>query len=176
MVRAYSAFARTGELAGTLPTLRFTSAETDEAPPVTYRVLPTGVARTTRETLVGVAQVIEDRWMKKEIPEGGWRYTMFGKSGTAKIPLGAAPANHRAPRGVKGYYENQFISSFIAGAPVENPQIVLIAIIDDPGTAEGRARAERYGSAAAGPVARRVLERSLTYLGVPASPRREKPE
>jgi cell division protein FtsI/penicillin-binding protein 2 len=176
MVRAYSAFARTGELAGTLPTLRLTSAETDEAPPVTYRVLPTGVARTTRETLVGVAQVIEDRWMKKETPEGGWRYTMFGKSGTAKIPLGAAPANHRAPRGVKGYYENQFISSFIAGAPVENPQIVLIAIIDDPGTAEGRARAERYGSAAAGPVARRVLERSLTYLGVPASPRREKPE
>ncbi|HLP85491.1 MAG TPA: penicillin-binding protein 2 [Phycisphaerales bacterium] len=176
MVRAYSAFARTGELAGTLPTLRLTAVESDEAPPVTYRVLPPGVAKVTRETLVGVAQVIEDRWMKKETPEGGWRYTMFGKSGTAKIPLGAAPTGMRAPRGTKGYYENQFISSFIAGAPVENPQIVLIAIIDDPGTAEGRARAERYGSAAAGPVARRVLERSLTYLGVPASPRTEKPE
>ncbi len=173
MVRAYSAFARTGELAGTLPTLRLTAVESDEAPPVTFRVLPAGVAKATRETLVGVATVIEDRWMKKETPEGGWRYTMFGKSGTAKIPLGAAPQGMRAPRGTKGYYENQFISSFIAGAPVENPQLVLIAIIDDPGTAEGRARAERYGSAAAGPVARRVLERSLTYLGVPASPRPE---
>ncbi|MFN7314492.1 MAG: peptidoglycan D,D-transpeptidase FtsI family protein [Phycisphaerae bacterium] len=176
MVRAYSAFARTGELAGTLPTLRLTAVESDEAPPVTYRVLPAGVAKVTRETLVGVASVIEDRWMKKETPEGGWRYTMFGKSGTAKIPLGAPPPGMRAPRGAGGYYENQFISSFIAGAPVENPQLVLIAIIDDPGTAEGRARAERYGSAAAGPVARRVLERSLTYLGVPASPRPETPE
>lgn len=171
MVRAFSAFARTGDFAGTLPTLRLTAAESDEAAPVTYRVLPPSVAKFTRETMQGVVDVVDTRWAKDITPEGGWRYDLFGKSGTAKIPVSTPPKGMAAPKGLKGYFDNQFISSFIAGGPVENPRLVCLAIIDDPGKAEGRARAARYGSAAAGPVARKVLERSLTYLGVPASRR-----
>ena len=38
-------------------------------------------------------------------------------------------------------------------------------VIDDPGPELIRTR-HHYGSWVAGPVARRVLERSLTYLGV----------
>ncbi|HYF13599.1 MAG TPA: penicillin-binding protein 2 [Phycisphaerales bacterium] len=169
MVRAFSAFARTGSQAGTLPRLRLVAAEPDEAAPVTYRVLPSTVAELTRRTMKGVVDAVDARWAKDDTPEGGWRYDLFGKSGTAKIPCGAPPVGHKAPQGTKGYLDNQFISSFIAGGPVEQPRLVCLAIIDDPAGNPGEDRKKRYGSAAAGPVARRVMERALTYLGVPSS-------
>jgi cell division protein FtsI (penicillin-binding protein 3) len=172
MVRAFSAFCRTGPRAGTLPQLRLLAVEGDESAPVTFRVLPPSVAQLTRETMVPVVESVERRWMKDEIPEGGWRYRLFGKSGTALIPL-SPPPGHRSPKGAGGYLGNQFISSFIAAGPVEEPRLVCVAIIDDPWGQSNRKA--RYGSSAAGPVTRRVLERSLTYLGVPASPREQPP-
>jgi cell division protein FtsI (penicillin-binding protein 3) len=175
MARAFSVFAREGIHAGTLPTLRLTALGSDEAAPVTYRVLPPDTARMTRQIMGAVVESVERRWMKDEIPEGGRRYTLFGKSGTALIPLGAPPKGFAYPRGTKGYLQNQFISSFVAGGPVESPQLVCVAIIDDPGPQAGQSRRARYGSAAAGPLAVRVLERSLTYLGAPASPKVDDP-
>jgi cell division protein FtsI/penicillin-binding protein 2 len=176
MARAFSVFAREGIHAGTLPQLRLTALGSDEAAPVTYRVLPPDTARMTRQIMGAVVESVERRWMKDEIPEGGRRYTLFGKSGTALIPLGAPPKGFAYPRGTKGYLQNQFISSFVAGGPVESPQLVCVAIIDDPGPQAGQSRRARYGSAAAGPLAVRVLERSLTYLGAPASPKSNVPE
>lgn len=171
MARAFSVFARDGIHAGTLPQLRLTSLDENEATPMTYRVLPPAIAKLTRETMVHVVESVERRWMKDEIPVGGFRYKLFGKSGTALIPLGAPPKGFTYPKGSGGYLKNQFISSFVAGGPVESPQLVCVAVIDDPGVISGQSRKARYGSSAAGPLARRVLERSLTYLGVPASPR-----
>jgi len=171
MARAFSVFARDGIHAGTLPQLRLTALGSDEAAPVTYRVLPPAVAKLTKEIMVGVVESVERRWMKDEIPEGGFRYKLFGKSGTALIPLGAPPKGFAYPRGTKGYLQNQFISSFVAAGPVESPQLVCVAVIDDPGVIPGQSRKARYGSSAAGPLARRVMERALTYLGAPASPR-----
>jgi len=97
-------------------------------------------------------------------PESGWRYQMFGKSGTAEIPLGKAPEGKRRPRGSTGYFDNQYNSSFVAGAPLERPRLLVVVVIDDPGPELVHIR-HHYGSWVAGPVARRVLERSLTYLG-----------
>jgi cell division protein FtsI/penicillin-binding protein 2 len=171
MARAFSAFARTGERAGTLPRLRMTAAEQEEGPGVEYRVLPPHIAQLTRAVLSGVTDNVE---AKMEKPEGGWRYRIFGKSGTAEIPLGAAPKGFRRPRGSTGYFDNQFNSSFIAGGPIELPRLVVVVVIDDPGPRPGP-RSLRYGSATAGPVARRVLERALTYLGTPPSPVPEAP-
>lgn len=170
MCRAFSAFARTGGKAGTLPQLRLTS-QGDEGEGVIYRVLPPAVAIETRRTMKHVVDAVDQRWVK-DAPEGGWRYDLFGKSGTAMIPFNTPPKGMKPPGNAKGYYHNQFVSSFIAGGPVENPRLLLVAIIDDPGPRPGEARAVRYGSAASGPVARKVLERSLAYLGVPASPAR----
>jgi cell division protein FtsI (penicillin-binding protein 3) len=173
MARAFSVFARDGIHAGTLPQLRLSALDSDEAAPVTYRVLPPATARMTRDIMGAVVESVERRWMKDEVPEGGRRYTLFGKSGTALIPMGAPPKGFAYPRNIKGYLPNQFISSFVAGGPVESPQLVCVAIIDDPGPIAGQSRRARYGSGAAGPLAVRVLERSLTYLGAPASPRVE---
>lgn len=175
MVRAFSAFARNGELAGTLPRLRLTAAggNLEEGDGVMYRVLPPDVAVLTRNTMAGVVEKMEQGMAqrKEEIPEGGWRYRMFGKSGTAEIPLGKAPDGKKAPRGSKGYFDDQFNSSFIAGAPLEAPRLVVLVVIDDPAHIAGKDRRLRYGSAAAGPVVRRIMERVLTYQGVAPSPK-----
>ncbi len=173
MVRAFSAFARRGDLAGTLPRLRLSAYSQADGEGVTYRVLPVDIAVLTRETMRGVATNMENgmKLRKEEIPEGGWRYAMFGKSGTADIPIGPAPKGMRAPSTAKGFYPGQLNTSFIGGAPAENPRLVVIVVIDEPGAKPDRR--QMYGSATAGPVVRRVMERALTYLGVPASPKPE---
>lgn len=168
MVRAFSAFARRGETAGTLPSLRLLAADSQAQPNI--RVLPPDVALLTRHTMKFVVDAVDRNAAKKDMPVGGWRYTMFGKSGTAKIPIGGAPPGKAKPSGAGGYFDNQFISSFLSAGPVEDPKIVCLVIIDDPGPREGVSRRSRYGATAAGPAARRIMERSLTYLGVAASP------
>ena len=173
MVRAFCAFARPGELGGTLPRLRLT-VESEEGPGVTYRVMPAWVAKETRETMTHVAASMESKYCKP--PEGQhWRYTMFGKSGTAKIPVGAPPKGKRKMRGGPAGYLDQYRSSFIAGAPLENPRLVVLVIMDDPGPQRIRT-ATYYGSMVSGPVVKRVMERTLTYLGTPPSPRPASPQ
>ena len=117
-----------------------------------------------RSALVDVAVKAEAN-LKTKLGETGWRYTMFGKSGTADVPVGPAPKGMKYPKSRVGYYEDQYNSSFIAGAPFENPRLSVIVVIDDPGP-ECIGKRRHYGSWVAAPVARRVLERSLEYLGV----------
>ena len=82
------------------------------------------------------------------------RVEHFRKTGTAHISEGKA-----------GYSSTRFNSSFLAGAPAENPRLIIAFIIHDP----DRTKAH-YGGWVAAPGASRVLQRSLAYLGVPASP------
>ena len=168
MARAFCAFARSGQLAGTIPTVRLLAAEPGVAErDAIVRALPAEVATLTRRTVRAVAEKVElNMAADKQHPESGWRYQMFGKSGTAEIPLGKAPEGKRRPRGSPSkYFDGQYNSSFVAGAPLENPRLLVVVVIDDPGPELIRTR-HHYGSWVAGPVARRVLERSLTYLGV----------
>jgi cell division protein FtsI/penicillin-binding protein 2 len=80
-------------------------------------------------------------------------WNIFGKTGTAHIS-----------EGKKGYSPTRFNSSFVAGAPAENPRLVIAFIIHDPD------KEAHFGGAVAGPGASRVLQRSLAYLQVPRSP------
>lgn len=175
MVRAFGVYARTGELAGSLPHLKMTVPTASElAAEPTVRVLDPLVAERTRRVLVHVAERMDASMRRRfpDEPEPG--YTLFGKSGTADIavvpPIVETEDGSRVqmgrPRGAGGYFHNQYCSSFIAGGPVETPRLVVIALIDDPGPSRIRQK-QHYGSSVAGPVVRRVMERSLRYLGVP---------
>jgi cell division protein FtsI/penicillin-binding protein 2 len=81
-------------------------------------------------------------------------WNIFGKTGTSHISEGKA-----------GYSLTKFNSSFMAGAPAENPRLIIAFIVHEP----DRTKAH-YGGWVAGPGASRVLQRSLAYLQVPASP------
>lgn len=163
ILRAFGAFAREDEYAGTIVDLRLTGVG-EEEPIVAKRVFGQEVSRVVRGALVDVAAKAEAN-LERTKGEGGWRYTMFGKSGTADVPVGPAPKGFKYPVSRVGYYEGQYNSSFLAGAPFANPRLTVIVVIDDPGPELIRAK-QHYGSWVAAPVARRVLERSLEYLGV----------
>jgi cell division protein FtsI/penicillin-binding protein 2 len=136
-----------------------------------HRVLGPRAVHLTREALFMVADQMESKMAaNKDHPETAWRYSIFGKSGTAQIPLGKAPAHKRRPPGI-GYYEHQYNASFIAAGPGEDPKLVVLVVIDDPGPELVRHNVY-YGALTAGPVVRRVMEKSLAYLGVPPSPPR----
>jgi cell division protein FtsI (penicillin-binding protein 3) len=169
MARAFCAFARAGEMGGTLPKARLRALDdTDPDRYIAYRVVRTEVAAKVREILALVAADMEEKMRILMHDKTEWKYSLFGKSGTAQIPLGAAPPGKRRP-GRMGYYERQYNASFIAAGPTENPRLVLLVIIDDPGPELVR-KNRYYGSLTAGPVVRRVMERSLAYLGTPPSP------
>jgi cell division protein FtsI (penicillin-binding protein 3) len=177
MARAFSVFARSGPESGTLPRVTLLAARGGTGQPagtapgavpvLNTRVLPQRIADLTRETMRGVTAKLDEN-MLREYNEGGWRHEIFGKSGTAEIPLGQPPEGQRRPRGSDGYFTGQYNSSFIAAGPVENPRLVCLIVIDDPGP-ELIPKKRHYGAWVAGPVVRRVMERALTYMGVPAS-------
>ena len=60
-----------------------------------------------------------------------------------------------------GYFDDRYVSSFIGGAPLDDPRIVVLCVIDDPDKSRGH-----YGGAIAGPVVRDIIDYTLTYLGV----------
>ena len=155
MIRAFCAFARSGDLAGTLPRLTLRRREVNDEQ-LLHRVLPPEVAHAARDALTDVARIMVDRGRRAgRIPEHAPAYDLFGKSGTARVPR---------PDG-RGYFEKQYISSFVAAAPARDPRVAVIVVIDDPGPDRIASRTH-YGSAVAGPVVARLLHRTLEYLGV----------
>ncbi|MGH7178980.1 MAG: peptidoglycan D,D-transpeptidase FtsI family protein, partial [Tepidisphaeraceae bacterium] len=81
-------------------------------------------------------------------------WNIFGKTGTAHVSRGRA-----------GYSDEAYTSSFVGGAPAESPQLVVALVMHEPDKSIAH-----YGGAVSAPAAARVLERSLAYLQVPASP------
>ena len=73
-------------------------------------------------------------------------YEVAGKTGTAQ-------------KAVNGRYTQYTYSSFFAMAPMDDPQIAVLVIVDSP-------KGVHYGSKTAGPGVRMILEDTLKYLNV----------
>lgn len=58
------------------------------------------------------------------------------------------------------YLENEYILSFLAGAPMDNPQIVVYVAMDNPKSTI------QYGGTIIGPIIKNILEDALMVLGV----------
>jgi len=101
-------------------------------------------AATVREMMEGV--ILEGTGKRAKL-DG---YTAAGKSGTAqKID----PATGR-------YSRNQYIASFVGFAPVNEPVLTILVVLDSP-------VGEHFGGDVGGPVFKRVAEQTLAYLDVP---------
>jgi cell division protein FtsI/penicillin-binding protein 2 len=142
MVHAFSAFARDG----TMASLRITSARGEASSAPGAQAISPATAQIAREAMRDVMLEGTGRVAQST------KYQLFGKSGTAQLVK---------PKG-RGYYEDRYVSSFIAGAPFNQPRIVVLCIIDDP----DRKKAH-FGGAVAGPVVRDIVDQTLEYLGVP---------
>ncbi len=90
---------------------------------------------------------------------------VVGKSGTgrrARVPgyeVGGKTGTIRKA-GSKGYSENRYIGLFAGIAPIDNPRIAMVVVIDDPG---GKTY---YGGLTAAPVFSKVAAGALRTLGV----------
>jgi cell division protein FtsI/penicillin-binding protein 2 len=77
-------------------------------------------------------------------------YTAAGKSGTAQQ---IDPATGR-------YSPTAYNSSFAGFAPVSNPAVTILVVLDSP---EG----QHHGGLVGGPIFKRVAQQVLTYMGIP---------
>jgi cell division protein FtsI (penicillin-binding protein 3) len=77
-------------------------------------------------------------------------YTVAGKTGTAqKVDPGG------------GYSRRKVLASFVGFVPAEDPQAVILVMLDEP-------EKDRWGGTAAAPVFKRVAEQALHHLQVPS--------
>lgn len=94
--------------------------------------------------------------LEKVVSEGGGvraqvaGYRIAGKTGTAEKlnDIGS------------GYESGAYIASFVGFAPVDNPRIAVIVMIDDP------AGNSYYGGVVAAPVAGKILSEVMRYLDI----------
>ena len=114
------------------------------------QVLERVVSERTASTVLDVmATVIEPggTGTRAYIPE----YPVAGKTGTGQKP-------HLRK---KGYAENMWVATFFGIAPVDDPELAVLVLIDEP-------KGKRYGGVIAAPAFREIMRGALRHLGVPS--------
>src|SRR5215204_1152314 len=117
---------------------------------VVYRAQPEQRRVITAETAITLRGMLEGvtlRGTAKQAQLDG--YSAAGKTGTAQ----------KIDPKTKAYSATKFVGSFVGFAPVSNPQVVIIVVIDEPSGAY-------HGGDVAAPVFREVAEQILPHLGV----------
>ncbi|VGO19681.1 peptidoglycan D,D-transpeptidase FtsI family protein [Pontiella sulfatireligans] len=111
--------------------------------PDAARRMRTMLARVTEEGGTGTKARVEG-------------YSVGGKTGTAQK---INPAG--------GYFEKNFTSSFVGFLPVENPEIGIIVVADDPGVYSDTGRKTKYyGGTVCGPAFKEIAEFAVRYLRI----------
>ena len=117
---------------------------------VVYRAQPEQRRVISAETAIALRGMLEGVTLsgtaKKAQLDG---YSAAGKTGTAQ----------KIDPKTRSYSATKFVGSFVGFAPVSNPQVVIIVVIDEPGGAY-------HGGDVAAPVFREVAEQILPALGV----------
>ncbi len=117
----------------------------ERKPRVQNRVLST---RTARRALNLMEAVVEEGTGRAGRIRG---YRVGGKTGTAQKFDAAAGS----------YSDERFVVSFVGVLPLENPEMVVVVVLDEP---QGKAS----GGKTAAPVFQRIASRGLYYRRVPA--------
>ena len=137
LARAYTVFARDGELA---PLSLLKTGVAAEG----RRVFSPEVARALRDMLESAVQPGGTAPRARVV---GWR--VGGKTGTA----------HKQENG--GYAAHKYVSSFVGFAPVSDPRLVIAVMLDEPSAGQ------YYGGQVAAPVFSQVMQGALRLLGAP---------
>jgi len=125
---------------------------TDEEGEVIQTFQPEEVKRVLSEetckTLISLLKATTEKGGTGEqaVPQG---YEIAGKTGTAQ----------KVDPILGGYSTEHYMSGFMGLAPVEDPKIVVLVVIDEP-------RGNNFGGVVAAPVFRAIVEKALPYLNV----------
>lgn len=77
-------------------------------------------------------------------------YTVCGKTGTAQ----------KAKQNNRGYSKTRYTSVFTGFAPLKNPQLAILIIVDEP-------QKQYHGGEVAAPAFKTIMEESFSYLNIP---------
>jgi len=105
------------------------------------------ISPETTHTLAGILEGVVTTGTGTRAAVPGYR--VAGKTGTAQKIDPATGA----------YSSTQVVGSFVGFAPMENPRLAVIVVVDEP-------QSDAWGGMVAAPVFRRVVEQALPYLGV----------
>ncbi|WP_196594803.1 penicillin-binding protein [Pectinatus sottacetonis] len=112
-----------------------------------------------RQTISGQTDKVLVSLLEKVVSEGGGKkaavpgYRIAGKTGTAQ----------KVDTVHGGYLPGRYVASFCGFAPVENPQFVVLVIIDDP------SRINYYGGQIAAPIAQDIFSKIFRYCHIEPS-------
>ena len=155
LARAYCAYANGGRLVKPTLVKGFLDIDGHVTPSVAPSPFPMLPEVMDPVTAAEMKRVMCDVVIRGTAPHArSLIWNIFGKTGTAFIS-----------EGKKGYSHTRYNSSFLCGAPAENPRLVVAMIIHEPDKSIAH-----YGGDVSGPAAKRLIERSLAYLQVPSSP------
>ena len=117
-------------------------------PPPGRRIISTQVAEELQQMLKGPLQ---PGGTAAEVSIPG--YELAGKTGTAEL------VNPETGT----YSKSRFIASFVGFAPVRNPKVLALVVVDEPSSGS------IYGGQVAAPAWGEIVSFALSYLGVPPS-------
>lgn len=145
LLRAASAIINGGTLVTPHFAVKASDAEGNNVKIFEYETKENAIKKETSDTMKGI--------LEKVVSEGGGKnayiegFSIGGKTATSQ----------KLPRG-----NGKYISSFIGFAPVDNPQVIAMCIIDEP-------VGVYYGGTIAAPVVRQLFENILPYMGIEKS-------
>jgi cell division protein FtsI/penicillin-binding protein 2 len=155
LIVAYAALANGGKLANPRLVLRDVDAITGvdgayREPIVSPVVSQTVSAETARWLVTGPLRNVVERGTGRQAQLDS--YDVFGKTGTAQ----------KLDRSTGRYSSTRLVCSFICGAPVDNPQVLVLVLVDEPtiGTSH-------FGGVVSAPAASRILLKTLRHLRIP---------
>ena len=113
------------------------------SPEVVTRAISYDTSYQMKQIMQGVVE--NGTGKKAQIPG----FSVAGKTGTAQIP------NPKSG----GYYSDRYIASFIGFAPVEDPEIVMVVVVEAP-------RKKTHGGSVAAPIFKQIAEKVLFHMGL----------
>lgn len=114
------------------------------------------ISKATSDTMLSILEsVVKDGTGSRAYIPG---YRIGGKTGTAKKIIDGV------------YTKDKYIGSFIGVAPIDDPQIIISVIVDDPQAGN------TYGSITAAPAAKAILEEVFNYWKTPPQYTKEEEE
>jgi cell division protein FtsI (penicillin-binding protein 3) len=117
----------------------------------TKQIVKPQTAETMRKMLATVFEGGKDGGTGKDIIVPGFK--CGGKTGTA----------HKYDHETKKYALDRHLGSFAGLAPIDNPRLAIVVMIDEP------TGGDYFGGLVAGPVFAKIASESLRYLGVPGT-------
>jgi cell division protein FtsI/penicillin-binding protein 2 len=143
MAVAVGAIANEGQLMKPYVVERIVSSDQDilVSPTVARRAISKETAQTLTNMLV---EALDRAEAEARVPG----YQVAGKTGTAEIPIPG------------GYHPSLTLTSFAGYLPADDPQVVVLVIIDRP-------TVSRWGSKTAAPTFKRIAEQLVILLDIP---------